>query len=60
MTQDIMEATEELQKQMHQTTEWIMSNSKKVSYQDAVNVFLLFKISELQERLKEIRQFLVM
>jgi hypothetical protein len=45
---ELLDKTKALQEEMHQTVEWIMSNSKRVSYQDAVTVYLLFKISELQ------------
>jgi len=48
------EITEQLQKECHEAVELIMKKNKKVSYQDATNVWLFSKLSEYQKRISRL------
>lgn len=47
----IQDRVDELQKEMHSMIEWITKNqySGRVSYQDAVTIYFLVKVAELEE-----------
>lgn len=52
--------SEEFQADCHLTVEQIMHQSKKVSYQDATNIWLFQKLAQLDLRLQEIERYLVL
>ena len=45
---------EKLQEDCHKTVEAVLKESKKVSYQDATNVWLFNKLAEMELRLQEL------
>lgn len=47
---NVIEAMEEMQKEMHQTIDWMMNRNPKLNYQDCVTTYLLFKISQLSKK----------
>lgn len=48
MSNEHINRVRDLQKEMHEFIEDVMSNSPRVTYTDAVTIFMLNKIAELQ------------
>lgn len=47
---------EDLQKECHQTVEWIMENQKGCTHQDAMNVWLFIALARLTQENNKLRQ----
>ena len=50
----ILKIAEQLQDDCHKVVEAVMKEGKKVSYQDAANVWLFNKLAEFENRIKEL------
>ena len=55
---ETMTLAEQFQKDCHQVVEEVLRDEKKMSYQDATNIFLFNKLAELQIQINDLKTFL--
>ncbi len=52
----IMDRIEGVQKELHEFIEQVNSTGSKASYQDSANIFFIYKISQLQQRVIDLEK----